>query len=353
MTQAGTGASPGYDAVDVRRLAEDPSIGEGVTTYDSFRVSQRGAGANQSVDVNMDQVVYVRGDAVTLQGIYPVPPHSATINETVTAADGTNPRIDQVVLEILDNTHDASGSNLARTRVIAGTPTGGATLDNRTGAAATPSSAMLLADVLVPAASSSVTNANIRDRRPFVQGLPPVLTDVDQVGFLPVAGVLAYPAVPNISTTHDLAQAAAACYLPRRIASATRIRWRYQQDSGSALTGNYVIFICDASGRKLIDTGSVALTGATSTMQARSETITATTFEPGVYYVGIGVDTTGGTAIAFSGTLATYVHAPNVVLRSTTGGVTAPTTVLGFTDASTLSPAVAIPSVPFVSLSVG
>jgi hypothetical protein len=68
-----------------------------------------------------------------------VPPHTAVINEAITTANATNPRIDQVVLEIKDTTHDASGSNLAQTRVVTGTATGGATLDNRTGAAALPS----------------------------------------------------------------------------------------------------------------------------------------------------------------------------------------------------------------------
>src|SRR3954463_3882264 len=105
-----------YDAISARRFWTGFERGEGVSTYGSFRVSQRGAGVNMSVDVNMDDGAYVRGDAVTLQGLYYVSPHSATINEVVTTADATNPRIDRIVLEIKDNTHDASGSSLAQTR---------------------------------------------------------------------------------------------------------------------------------------------------------------------------------------------------------------------------------------------
>ena len=60
-----------------------------------------------------------------------------------------------------------------------------------------------------------------------------------------------------------------------------------------AITGSYNIGIYDASGRKIVETGSVAFTGANSTMQNRSEVITATTFEAGNYYVVIGVDSTG------------------------------------------------------------
>jgi hypothetical protein len=74
------------------------------------------------------------------------------------------------VLELKDTQHDASGSNLAQTRVVTGTATGGATLDNRTGAAALPASALLLADVLVAATDTAISNSEIRDRRPWARG---------------------------------------------------------------------------------------------------------------------------------------------------------------------------------------
>lgn len=112
----------------------------------------------------------VQGDSVTAQGLYYVAPHSAVINEAISAADATNPRLDQVILEVKDDTHDAGGLNIARTRVVAGTPTGGATLDNRSGAAALPSTAIRLADVLVAASDTSITNSEIRDRRPWCRG---------------------------------------------------------------------------------------------------------------------------------------------------------------------------------------
>lgn len=112
----------------------------------------------------------VQGDTIAAQGLYFVPPHSAAITETVTAAHATLPRIDMVVLEVLDANHDGGASNLARTRIIAGTATSGATLDNRTGAAALPNTCMLLADVLVPAAAASILAANIRDRRRWAAG---------------------------------------------------------------------------------------------------------------------------------------------------------------------------------------
>lgn len=185
FTQQGVGSTPGYAALDDRR-SNSGSLQEGVygsstlitaggvasTPNADFMVTQRGAGANQSVDINMPSggFAFVQGDTISGQGLYCVPVHSATINEAIAAADATNPRIDQVILEIQDNVLDASGGNQARTRVLTGTATAGATLSNRFGAATLPGSALLLADVLVPNGSSTVPNSNVRDRRKWSRG---------------------------------------------------------------------------------------------------------------------------------------------------------------------------------------
>lgn len=135
-------------------------------------VTQRGSGANMSVDINMPGggCAFVQGDTITGQGLYRVDVHSANINETIAAASASFPRIDQVILEIQDDTLDASGGNLARTRVLTGTATSGATLANRSGAATLPGSALLLADVLVAANATTVPNSAIRDRRKWARG---------------------------------------------------------------------------------------------------------------------------------------------------------------------------------------
>jgi hypothetical protein len=345
-----------------------PDLGEGVTTYGSFRVSQRGAGANMSVDVNMDDFAYVRGDAVTHQALYKAAPHVSTINETISTADATNPRIDRVILELKDTQHDASGSSLFQTRVVAGTPTGGATLDNLTGAAVIPDSALLLADVLVAASDTSISNAEIRDRRAFIAGIPPVLTGVDMVAFEPPAHMVVpetgVGANGSAHMTSDLQQVAALMRLPRRIVGATRIRWRYLQSpvTAGAFTGTYVIGIYDASGRKVIDTGAVAFTGAADTTQTRSETIAATTLEAGRYYVLFGFDGTGAgtTHIFYPGVVCGIItqslvsaYAPNMILRAAAGGATAPTTLLAFTDVVADTSSNTRPAVPYIALSVG
>src|SRR5262245_5660091 len=87
----------------------------------------------------------VQGDALTTnQGLYYCKLDAVQTGLTVPNSDPTNPRLDQAVLEVLDHTHDGSGLYLARLRVVAGTPNASATIDNRLGAAALPSSALLL-----------------------------------------------------------------------------------------------------------------------------------------------------------------------------------------------------------------
>lgn len=170
FSQGGIGASPGYAAIDDRR-SDAVAVAQGIINAGAYLVTQRGAGANQSVDIAASAgTACIAGTTIGNQGVYTVPPHSAVINEVIAAADPTNPRIDQVILRAYDNTIDGSGNNFARTEVLTGTPTVGATLVNRTGAAALSANAIRLADVLVPAASASVTNANIKDRRPRTRG---------------------------------------------------------------------------------------------------------------------------------------------------------------------------------------
>lgn len=159
--------APGYNAIDLRRFAL--ILGqEGVVAANDFKVSQD-TGGNRFLRVQPGEAV-VQGDSVVEQGRYYCTLLAVEAGLDVAAGDVTNPRIDQVVLEVKDDVHDASGLNKGRLRVVAGTPTGGATLDNRLGVAALPPSCVRLADVLMPIGGAAVTNANIRDRRPWARG---------------------------------------------------------------------------------------------------------------------------------------------------------------------------------------
>lgn len=166
--------APGYDARDHRLAWARNPAQEGVVGGTDLKVSQD-TGANLDVSVAIGEA-FVQGDSIAGQGMYYVRSDSVQADLTHPASDPANPRVDQVVLEVKDNAHDAGGLNVARLRVIAGTPTAGATLDNRTGAAALPATCVRLADVLRPAASGAVTNAQIRDRRPWARGAYRLIT---------------------------------------------------------------------------------------------------------------------------------------------------------------------------------
>ena len=305
-----------YTAWDLRRTME--GRGAGVHGYEDFRVMERQNGTNMSVDVGKTgaglMLAWVRGGDRGGQGLYSVDnidrtapttdTYVAQLNEIVTSNASGYPRLDQVVLEVLDEQH-AGASNLAQIRVLAGTPTAGATLDNRTGAASLPNNALLLADVIVADSVTSIDDVDIRDRRAFpLQGtVAPLLEDIDSVTLQPAPGLPLHDSTSGYGArisyaNHDEKQAAYLAYLPRRIVGATRIRWKYTQGSPSRVSGDYNIAIYDASGRKVVETGVIAwvtaLGGVTVNFQERVETITATTFEPGHYYVAIGIDTSAG-----------------------------------------------------------
>lgn len=374
------GRTLSYTAAELRRSWDDSEIGPGVLDQDSFRVRQRVAGLNQSVDVVAASVLnraYVRSSialsdsigATSDGGLYRVDYNSATIlNLDVTAADATNPRIDQVYLAVEDQ-QVVGSNNTASIRLVTGTPTGGATLDNRTGVGAAPASmaSILLADILVPALSVNVPTANIRDRRPITgPGTVPWLgstgTQTDQVAFVPLPGLSVQAHMRVFNGSGDNTQIAGAMYLPRRIVGATRLRWRYNQD-GTAAASNYVWGIFDASGRQITGTAATAFTGALNTIQQRSETLLATTtFEAGVYYVMFGVAVMGaGAGMIAQNAVSGYItvgnndsgpSAPNLLLRLAGGGSVLPTTILGFSDYAGLSAAITSVPLPVPTLSV-
>jgi hypothetical protein len=171
-TQGGVGATPGYDAIDLRRSIEAATaLQEGVLNSTGWKVRERAAGANMTVEVDANVgLAIVQGDSVTHQSRYVVAPHSAVVTLDIAAAHSTNPRVDMVVLQVRDNTHDALGQNDARVMVLTGTPTAGATIDNLNGQVSLPSNALRLADIHVPAADTTIANAQIRDRRRWARG---------------------------------------------------------------------------------------------------------------------------------------------------------------------------------------
>lgn len=158
-----------YDFAYLRHLAETLLNSEGVANYATdFVVTNAATGLRVDIAAG---AAWVKGDSGTpgmgiSQGLYSVVNDAAVTNAvTLPAADATNPRLDQIVVKVRDSTDLGSGADDAIFEYVAGTPTGGATLLNRTGAAALGNDRLLLADVLVSAGATNLTADKIRDRR--------------------------------------------------------------------------------------------------------------------------------------------------------------------------------------------
>lgn len=158
-----------YPASADRYLAQQQALQPGVVNSGDYQVAQRAVGANMSVDIAAGGA-WVAGTSVVRQGLYHQV-NDGTVNQAVVPADATNPRVDQVILAVNDSTVTGSSDTPTLT-VVAGTPTAGATLANRSGVdpLTTYGAFLRLADVLVPAGSTSVQGPNIRDRRPWARG---------------------------------------------------------------------------------------------------------------------------------------------------------------------------------------
>lgn len=337
-----------YTANQDRLLLDSIKQGEGVVGALDFSCTA----ASLTVTAKAGEA-FVKGTTNSDQGIYNAVSSSDIAVNVDTNSGGANPRVDQIILRIYDKTVVGGLYDKASIEVVKGTVTSGATLDNRNGVAALPASCILLADVLLAAGGSTISS--IRNRRKIIgRGVvPPIVTGTTTsvVGFEGVSGVFPqYISSSLAHASHDTKQVALLQYLPTRIANATKIKFRLGH-SATALAGNYNIAICDASGRPIVSTGSTALTGSASTSALQSATITSTTFEAGLYYVLIGLDTSAGTADCF-GYHSYSAYAPNIGFHATSGGTTLPTTILSLTDTSTATPAVvtALPVLPQVML---
>lgn len=134
----------------------------GVITAGSLEVTQRGAGANMSVDVSGGRA-YILNSSYTTNGNatkYWFLKSGSTTNVTITSNSSGNPRIDIIVAKVnTSTTPDATASNIGSIYAIAGTPAASPS------APATPSDCLLLAQVAVASGATSIVDANITDAR--------------------------------------------------------------------------------------------------------------------------------------------------------------------------------------------
>lgn len=198
--EGGSGASGNIkaDGITAREVADEvlrragtvDMLQEGVVLVPDLKVTP-GAGLQLAVAAGL---AYVTDDSAVVATGARVPviigsPQAPTIG----ANSSGNPRIDQIILT-------TTGWGAGTVSVLQGTATGGATLDNRTGAAALPNSAIRLADILMPTgfAGPFVQNTHIRDRRQWARGAFANLTDVS--GDLALGAVAAVGNIYRIET---------------------------------------------------------------------------------------------------------------------------------------------------------
>jgi hypothetical protein len=160
---------------------------EGAMGAGDLVVGQRAAGANLSVDIAAG-TVWVQGDEDAQQPCYRCV-NDATVNLAISAAHATLARKDIVVAEVLD-AEFSGASRLWRLRVVAGTPLASPAEP------AVGNNAVKLALIDVPAADTTISTAQITDRRVRAQHRPqpPKLTAAQ---FMLLGAAIANHPVPS------------------------------------------------------------------------------------------------------------------------------------------------------------
>ena len=144
-----------YSAKTVRQMMA--LLGTEGVVGNGYAVTQRGAGADMSIDVSPGSA-FVVGDDETGQGTY-LCVSTASRNVPVLAADPSNPRIDIVCVTVRDSVAGGASDDDFTVQVIAGTPAGAPSVP------ATPDSAIKVAEIAVGTGVTSILNADITDTR--------------------------------------------------------------------------------------------------------------------------------------------------------------------------------------------
>lgn len=166
MQPAGGDPSIAYTAQDDRaNLLSSVFSREGVLDPDAgqLKVTQRGAGANMSVDVAIGRAA-IQGDDVSDQGMYVVS-NTTVVNKTTFStgaaitAPGSGSRTHRVIARVRDKLHNGSFTTYEWVIEIL--------QDTGSGIPALPASAISLASITIAAGNASITNAMITDLRPY------------------------------------------------------------------------------------------------------------------------------------------------------------------------------------------
>lgn len=284
MTQEAFGLqdnSGGESAEKTRRainfmLQRGASIGSvlgGLVAATDLQVTYQGAGLK--IEVGQGEAIVPGNVSVTQSGYYFRNTAAATF--TLTAANGSNPRIERVSLVVKDQSYEGS-ENLGEIKVSEGTAKAGATLTNLEGVAAAPKNSLTLGYVLVPAGATTISNSDIKNVGANVQ--------------LGVGGAGAWTPLTSISA--EIEQAGFSQTVGARIeGTAVRLRGAFEVKTGKSLPVDTVFAVLPA--------------GLRPPGQCLFTMITGTGASPGVNNLTI---TTAGELINFNKEVAANGYLP-------------------------------------------
>lgn len=219
-----------YNSQRLRMVTQNAAASQpGVVGATHYDVIQRALGANMSVDVGVGSALVPATNSGN-KGYYHLE-NTSSVNVSISAANATNPRVDQIVLTVKDSTHGGDATDVPLLQVITGTPSAGAQISSvtganyRLGAGALPNNSIRLADVIVPAAATSILTANINDRRPWAYGA--FLGKTTVAAASTVATHTTLQAIPGLSFTLELSGAPIIATLTTTDPSTTTA-WRAQ-----------------------------------------------------------------------------------------------------------------------------
>ena len=170
---------------------------------------QRAAGVNMSVDVQVGDALVRRSDGSYAHPVF----NDAVYNQVISAADGSNPRRDIVVIYVdYGQTPSTAVSNntngVVKIKVVNGTPAGSPADPNDAAIQASVGSGnpwTKLARVRVPAGQTSISNSLIDDLRSMARSKMPVGSVIDVAGATaPLGTLLCYGQAVSRTTYADL-----------------------------------------------------------------------------------------------------------------------------------------------------
>lgn len=154
MQATGGDAAINYAGGDDRALLDTVYSTEGVTEAGGFKLSQRGAGANFSVDCAAGRATIIGDDGANQRKYVVI--SNGVVNIATPTAPGSGTRVHRVIARVRDKQVIGSGTYDWTLELLE---------DTGSGTPALPNSAINLGTVSIAAGQASVLNANITDTR--------------------------------------------------------------------------------------------------------------------------------------------------------------------------------------------